>query len=68
MKSMSHIIKDISLDLNIRCLAIKFDDPVPDTIHIEWARGIFFQANNMLCRWQADPDPGDPHSQGWLGR
>lgn len=39
MKSMSHTVKDISLDLNIRCLSIKFEDPVPDTIYIEWARG-----------------------------
>lgn len=42
MKSMSHVVKDISLDLNIKCLSLKFEDPVPETIYIEWARGTGF--------------------------
>ena len=39
MKSLSHVTKDISLDLNIKFLQIKFDHPVPDTLVLEWARG-----------------------------
>ena len=31
--------KDISLDLNIQSLSMKFEDPVPQSIVIEWARG-----------------------------
>lgn len=34
--------KDISLDLNITSLQIKFDAPIPDSLVIEWARGMFF--------------------------
>lgn len=31
--------KDISLDLNLTSLDMKFSAPVPDSVIIEWARG-----------------------------
>lgn len=39
MKSYSVVAKDISLDLNILHLQMKFEEPIPETLIIQWERG-----------------------------
>lgn len=61
--SFTNIQRDICLDLNLHSVTMQFDDPVPSTILIQWARGNQPWISEFICRRKKDLDKGDCRGQ-----